>query len=93
MEINKKAKRILEHVSKNERDIRKGRLKIFLGMVAGVGKTYAMLNAAHLLKKNGLNVVVGIVETHGRGETQQVLEGLTILPKTEILYKNKIFKA
>ncbi|OFZ46905.1 MAG: hypothetical protein A2381_03655 [Bdellovibrionales bacterium RIFOXYB1_FULL_37_110] len=92
MEINKKAKRILEHVSKNERDIRKGRLKIFLGMVAGVGKTYAMLNAAHLLKKNGLNVVVGIVETHGRGETQQVLEGLTILPKTEILYKNKIFK-
>ncbi|OFZ23157.1 MAG: hypothetical protein A2202_08540 [Bdellovibrionales bacterium RIFOXYA1_FULL_36_14] len=92
MEINEKAKRILEHVSKNERDIRKGRLKIFLGMVAGVGKTYAMLNAAHLLKKNGLNVVVGIVETHGRGETQQVLEGLTILPKTEILYKNKIFK-
>ncbi|MBF0361126.1 MAG: sensor histidine kinase KdpD [Oligoflexia bacterium] len=92
MEINEKARRILEHVSKNERDIRKGRLKIFLGMVAGVGKTYTMLNAAHLLKKNGFNVVIGLIETHGRVETEKILEGLPILPKKEILYKNKYFK-
>ena len=92
MAINEKARRILDHVTSSENSLARGRLKIFLGMVAGVGKTYAMLAAAKILKDNGVNVVVGLIETHGRQETQQMLEGLPILQKKEISYKGKIFQ-
>lgn len=63
-----------------------GRLKIFLGYAAGVGKTYAMLEAARLQNKDGRDVVVGYVESHGRTETDVLLEGLEVLPRKEILY-------
>ncbi|MCF6148927.1 MAG: sensor histidine kinase KdpD [Candidatus Kuenenia sp.] len=66
---------------------KRGKLKIFFGAVAGVGKTYAMLEAARLRKKEGTDVVVGCVETHKRRETQMLLEGLEILPVQKIMYR------
>jgi two-component system, OmpR family, sensor histidine kinase KdpD len=64
----------------------RGRLKIFLGYAAGVGKTYAMLEAAHQRKKQGVDVVVGYVETHGRVETEAFLSGLEVLPRRQVEY-------
>lgn len=64
-----------------------GRLKIFFGYAAGVGKTYAMLEAAHQAKKEGIDVVVGYVERHARPDTLALLEGLEILPCKEIDYR------
>lgn len=58
-----------------------GRLKVFLGAAPGVGKTYSMLSAARDLKRQGIDVVVGLVETHGRAETEALLEGLELLPR------------
>lgn len=69
-------------------DSARGRLKIFFGAMAGVGKTYAMLEAARVAKKAGVDVVVGYVETHKRAETDILLEGLEILPRKKIQYKN-----
>ena len=63
-----------------------GKLKIFLGYAAGVGKTYAMLEAARQRKKDGRDVVVGYVESHGRSETDALLEGLEVLPRREVIY-------
>lgn len=64
----------------------KGRLKIFLGFCAGVGKTYHMLEEARVAVKNGINTVIGVVETHGRKETQALLEDLEIIPRKQIEY-------
>jgi len=66
----------------------RGRLKIFFGAVAGVGKTYAMLEHARLRKRDGTDVVAGIIETHKRSETQALLENLEILPRKINSYKN-----
>jgi len=66
----------------------RGKLKIFFGAAAGVGKTYSMLEAARLQKKEGIDVVAGYVETHKRAETEVLLEGLEILPAKIIKYKN-----
>jgi two-component system sensor histidine kinase KdpD len=63
---------------------RLGKLKIYLGHAAGVGKTYAMLEEAHRLKKAGVDVVVGWVDTHGRKETEALLEGLEIIPRKKV---------
>jgi len=63
-----------------------GRLKVFLGFCAGVGKTYHMLEEARIAVSKGLDVVIGVVETHGRAETQALLDGLTILPRKKIEY-------
>ncbi len=63
-----------------------GRLKIFLGYAAGVGKTYAMLEAAHQRCKQGIDVVIGYVETHGRAETEALISGLEVLPRREVEY-------
>lgn len=68
-------------------ETRRGKLKIFFGAMAGVGKTYTMLEAARIRKKEGLDVVVGYVETHKRVETDALLEGLEILPRKKIPYK------
>ena len=67
---------------------RRGKLKIFFGAVAGVGKTYSMLEAARARKKEGIDVVAGYVETHRRVETEALLEGLEILLPKVIFYKN-----
>jgi len=63
---------------------RLGKLKIYLGHAAGVGKTYAMLEEAHRLKKAGVDVVIGWVDTHGRKETEALLEGLEIIPRKQV---------
>lgn len=67
----------------------KGRLKIYIGMSAGVGKTYRMLREAHELLKKGVNLKVAYVETHGRVETAELLEGLPLIPRREVFYKGK----
>ncbi|MCI0480250.1 MAG: PTS sugar transporter subunit IIA, partial [Candidatus Dadabacteria bacterium] len=65
----------------------RGKLKIYLGYSAGVGKTYEMLLEARHLKADGIDVVVGLVETHGRKETDALLEGLEIIPRKKITYR------
>src|SRR2546427_8721356 len=65
------------------------RLKVFVGAAPGVGKTYAMLQAAREQQRQGVDVVVGVVETHGRRETQALLDGLEILPRKRIEYKGQ----
>jgi two-component system sensor histidine kinase KdpD len=67
----------------------KGRLKVFLGMSPGVGKTYEMLSEARRRKAEGLDVLVGVVETHGRKETEALCEGLEILPRRPIVYRGR----
>jgi two-component system sensor histidine kinase KdpD len=69
-------------------EIHRGRLKIFLGYAAGVGKTYAMLEAAHQRKAQGVDVVVGFIETHGRRETEEMIQGLEVLPRRLVEYHN-----
>lgn len=71
-----------------ERETR-GRLKVYLGMAPGVGKTYAMLNGARRLKTQGLDVVAGVIETHGRAETMALVEGLEVLPRRHIAYRGQ----
>ncbi|MFA6988988.1 MAG: DUF4118 domain-containing protein [Candidatus Gastranaerophilaceae bacterium] len=78
-------KRIKEEEVNNNSDS-KGRLKIFLGFCAGVGKTYHMLEETRIAVKNGVNAVIGIVETHKRKETEALLEGLEIIPRKKIEY-------
>ncbi len=65
----------------------RGRLKLFLGAAPGVGKTFEMLTAAQARRKEGVDVVVGVVETHGRAETEALLQGLEIIPRQRIDYK------
>ena len=65
------------------------RLKVFLGAAPGVGKTYAMLSAARELKRQGVDVVVGLVETHGRSDTAALLEGLEVLPRRLVTYRDR----
>ena len=83
---------LLAQVAASEEDGRRGRLKVFLGAAPGVGKTYAMLTAARDLRRQGIDVVVGIVETHGRQETQVLLEGLEVLPRRRLEYKGRAFE-
>jgi two-component system sensor histidine kinase KdpD len=66
-----------------------GKLRVFLGMSAGVGKTYAMLKAAHQKKHEGCHVVIGLVETHGRIETANLLDGLEIIPRKLIKHRDR----
>jgi two-component system sensor histidine kinase KdpD len=65
----------------------RGRLKIYLGYAAGVGKTYQMLLEAHRLKEDGIDVAAGLVETHGRAETESLLAGLAFIPRRQITYR------
>src|SRR6266850_31407 len=69
-----------------------GRLKIFVGAAPGVGKTYEMLQSAHAKVKAGVDVVVGVVETHGRAETEVLLKGLEVLPRKRLEYKDQILE-
>lgn len=81
-------KRNQEYASSfSEDSVSPGRLKIFFGYAAGVGKTYAMLEAAHQAQKEGINVVVGYVEPHARPDTLALLDGLEVLPCKEIDYR------
>lgn len=78
---------VLKRVQEQTRQASRGRLKIFFGAAPGVGKTYAMLEAARLQKQAGGDVVAGIVETHGRQETEALLEGLEMLPRRAVAYR------
>lgn len=68
---------------------RKGKLKIYIGMSAGVGKSYRMLQEAHSLQRNGIDVKIGFIETHNRQETHALLQGLSIIPRRQLFYKGK----
>ncbi len=68
---------------------KRGRFKVYIGMSAGVGKTFRMLQEAHTLLKNGMNVQVGFVETHNRVETQDLIAGLPVIPRRKLFYKGK----
>jgi two-component system sensor histidine kinase KdpD len=78
---------LLASIQKEREAARRGRLKIFFGMCPGVGKTYAMLQAARQRQGEGVEVVIGVVETHGRKETEALLEGLAIVPRAQIEYR------
>jgi two-component system sensor histidine kinase KdpD len=83
---------LLERVTREEAARRRGKLKIFFGAAAGVGKTYAMLSAAGERRRQGGDVVVGIVETHGRAETAALLEGLEALPARAVEYRGTVLR-
>jgi len=68
---------------------RRGKFKIYIGMSAGVGKSYRMLQEAHSLMKNGIDVKIGFIETHNRKETVALLDGLPVVPRRKIFYKGK----
>src|SRR5438477_10816106 len=81
---------LLAALQRDESKQRRGRLKVFLGMCPGVGKTYAMLEAARREHAAGRDVVLGYVETHGRKETDALTEGLPIIPRRAIDYRGVI---
>lgn len=79
------ATRFLELIRRSQR----GKFKIYIGMIAGVGKTCRMLRDAHDLMRSGIDVQIGYVETHGRKETEELLEGLPMIPRKKVFYKGK----
>lgn len=84
-ETGKSAEQFLELIRKS----RKGKFKIYIGMSAGVGKTYRMLQEAHALLRNGIDVKIGYIETHHRKETHALLDGLPLIPRRKLFYKGK----
>jgi len=79
---------LLAALAREEEKSKRGKLKIFFGMCAGVGKTYTMLQAAHIEKKKGSDIVIGYVETHKRKETEALVNGFEIIPRKAIEYKS-----
>ncbi len=78
---------LLRRVQRGDGDRRRGRLKVFFGAAPGVGKTYAMLEAAQVERAAGVDVVIGWLETHGRGETEALAEGIERLPARDVPYR------
>ena len=78
-----------EHFLNLIRKSRRGKFKIYVGMSAGVGKTYRMLQEAQALLHNGVDVKIGYIETHNRKETHALLEGLPVIPRRKLFYKGK----
>jgi two-component system sensor histidine kinase KdpD len=78
-------KKFLDLVKKS----RRGKFKVYIGMSAGVGKTYRMLQEAHALLLNGIQIQIGYIETHNRVETHALLEGIPVIPRRKIFYKGK----
>ncbi len=81
---------LLAHVRAEEERQARARLKVFLGYAAGVGKTYAMLEAAHQRRAEGIDVVVGYAETHGRVETEALLRDLEVIPRQPLDYRGTV---
>src|ERR1700731_2876094 len=73
-------------------DGRVGKLRIFVGAAPGVGKTYEMLQQARARRRDGYDVVVGVVETHGRRDTEALLDGLEVVPRRRIPYRGQWFE-
>src|SRR6478672_3832082 len=84
-EVTSSPQHFLELIKKS----RRGKFKIYIGMSAGVGKTFRMLQEAHTLLRNGVDVKIGYIETHGRKETNDLLEGLPVVPRRKLFYKGK----
>ena len=85
---NNKADAWLAHSQREQ----SGRLTIFLGAAPGVGKTYAMLTRAHELMQQGQHVMVGVVETHGRSDTERLIQGLNVIPKKALEYQGRLLE-
>lgn len=81
-----------ESLLKNVQESERAKLRVYIGAAAGVGKTYQMLEDAHALKKQGIDVVIAVVETHGRIETQEQIKDLEIVPLQKISYRNNVFE-
>lgn len=79
----------IDHVVDTSEKSGRGKLKIYIGMSAGVGKSYRMLQEAHSLLRNGVDVRIGYIETHGRKETEELSKGLPLLPRKAVFYKGK----
>jgi two-component system sensor histidine kinase KdpD len=86
-DTRQKPEEILARIQEEEASQLRGKLKIFLGAAAGVGKTYTMLEAARKLQSDGVDVVAGVVVTHGRKETEKLLDGIEVIPATTVEYK------
>jgi two-component system sensor histidine kinase KdpD len=84
-ETKKSAQDFLDLIKRS----RRGKFKVYIGMSAGVGKSYRMLQEAHSLLKNGIDVKIGFVETHNRKETCALLEGVPVVPRRKLFYKGK----
>lgn len=84
-ETNPSAQHFLDLIKKS----RRGKFKIYIGMSAGVGKTFRMLQEAHALLRNGIDVKIGYIETHNRKETHDLLDGLPVIPRRKLFYKGK----
>lgn len=84
-EIKNNAEHFLDLIRKS----RRGKFKIYMGMSAGVGKTYRMLQEAHALLRNGVDIKIGYIETHNRKETHSLLDGLPVIPRRKLFYKGK----
>lgn len=91
-EIRQNPEQLLQAVNREEQEKGRGHLKIFFGYAAGVGKTYAMLQAAHIAKQRGIDVVAGYVEPHARPQTSKLLHGLEQLPNLVIQHNNITLK-
>lgn len=79
----------VEHFLELIKKSRRGKFKVYIGMSAGVGKTYRMLQEAQTLLRNGIDVKIGYIETHNRKETHALLEGLPVIPRRKLFYKGK----
>ena len=79
---------LLASLKLEEEKSKRGKLKIFFGMCAGVGKTYTMLKTAHAEKLKGYDIIIGYVETHNRKETAELVEGFELIPRKTYQYKS-----
>ena len=84
-DTRQRAQHFLDLIKQSHR----GKFKVYIGMSAGVGKTYRMLQEAHQLSDSGVDIRIGYVETHGRVETEVLVEGLTLIPRRKLFYKGK----
>lgn len=89
MEEEENKEQSVEHFLELIKSSRRGKFKIYIGMSAGVGKSYRMLQEAHALQRNGIDIQIGYIETHNRVETHSLLAGLPLIPRRKIFYKGK----
>lgn len=87
--MNDEKQQTAQHFLNLIKSSRRGKFKIYIGMSAGVGKTFRMLQEAHAMLRSGVNVKIGYVETHDRSETHALLAGLPLVPRREVFYKGK----
>ena len=87
--MNDEKQQTVQHFLNLIKSSRRGKFKIYIGMSAGVGKTFRMLQEAHAMLRSGVNVKIVYIETHSRPETEALLEGLPVVPRREVFYKGK----